>query len=322
MTEPINHWKLGLFVVLGVILALAALVGLGSHLLAPISVRYYSAFDEAVTGLDVGSPVRFRGVTVGRVASIGVAPDHRHVEVAYDLASNVLERLRLASDRGEHTRVPVPPDLRAQLSTTGVTGVKYVLLDFFNPATHPVPALSFEPPERYIPTTPSTLKDLEQSVVRAVDRFPALAEDAQQVLRRLGDLLASMTNERLPERAGATLEGIDATLELARKKLGELDAAGISSDARRALGTLDTTLARATAVLDQLSGERGVLASVQRASGSLGDAAGGARHVGPELVDALQELREAAAAFRELLEAMELDPDMLVKGRAAAEAER
>ena len=68
MSAPSNHWKLGLFVVAGVGLFLALLGGLGARGLRKETVTYTTYFDESVQGLDVGSPVKFRGVTIGNVA--------------------------------------------------------------------------------------------------------------------------------------------------------------------------------------------------------------------------------------------------------------
>jgi paraquat-inducible protein B len=226
------------------------------------------------------------------VSRIDVAPDHRHVEVAYDLVVSVLGRLRLAADRGQQTKITVPVDLRAQLGQTGVTGVKYVLIDFFDPLTHPPPQLSFRPPERYIPATPSTLKDIEEAVVRAIDEFPKIAEQSQHVIAQLDTILASLAEQRVPEHAVATLAQVDQTLTVMRKKLDEVDVKQLSSDTHA------------------------TLASLQRASDSIGDMTRGSRNYSQDFASALRELRSAAESFRQLAEAVELDPDMLVKGRA------
>ncbi|HWO09338.1 MAG TPA: MlaD family protein, partial [Polyangiaceae bacterium] len=72
MATGTNHYKLGLFVLLGMAVALAFVITLGARNWNAATVRYVSYFDESVQGLEVGSPVKFRGVTVGRVAIIGV----------------------------------------------------------------------------------------------------------------------------------------------------------------------------------------------------------------------------------------------------------
>ena len=72
--HPTNHWKLGLFVVLGFVLALCTVVFLGARSLHKDSVSYKTYFDESVQGLEIGSPIKFRGVTIGNVSAIDIAP--------------------------------------------------------------------------------------------------------------------------------------------------------------------------------------------------------------------------------------------------------
>src|SRR4051795_12066875 len=95
MAAPTNHWKLGLFVVTGVVMVLGTVAMLGARSLRKEVERYVSYFDESVQGLEVGSPIKFRGVTIGTVGKIDVAPDHRHVEVELELGVADLHRLGL-----------------------------------------------------------------------------------------------------------------------------------------------------------------------------------------------------------------------------------
>ena len=95
MAVPTNHWKLGLFVVASVVLALATVVFLGARSLRKDTVPFVTYFDESVQGLEVGSPVKFRGVVIGTVSHINIAPDRRHVETVSDVESEALTRLGL-----------------------------------------------------------------------------------------------------------------------------------------------------------------------------------------------------------------------------------
>jgi len=314
MTTPTNHWKLGLFVVASVLLLCAILVFLGKESLQQETVIYRSYFDEAVTGLEIGSPVKFRGVTVGKVSLIDVAPDRRHVEVGYELGVSVLGRLGLAADRGEATRISVPPDLRVQLGSTGVTGVKYLQIDFFDAANHPAPRLPFPVAKNHIPSTPSTLKNIEDSVVRAVADFPSLAQQMVAVLGKIDRMLAQFEHEQIPQRTASTLAEADQTFALLRAKLEQVQAGELSQSAQTTLANMNATAVKMQRVLERVDGDRGLLASAQRASDSLGDVAGGLE------VDAtLREVREAAEAIRELVDLLEREPDMLLKGRARAD---
>jgi ABC-type transporter Mla subunit MlaD len=315
MTAPTNHWKLGLFVVVGLVVMLVTLVFLGKETLQQESVAYTSYFDEAVTGLDIGSPVKFRGVSVGKVAEIGIAPDRRHVQVTYDLGIGVLDQLGLAAKRGEKTKIAVPKDLRVQLGTTGVTGVKYVQIDFFDPERHPREKLPFRVPANHIPSTSSTLKNVEDSVVRAIDSLPAVTGELVVSLQRVNGLLAQIEGERIPGRVATTLNNADRAFATLHEKLSSVPAQELSQEALATMAGFNSAMAKMQRVLERVDGERGLLASAQRASDTLGDVAGDARGWG----ETLRDVREAAEAIRELVDAIEREPDMLLKGRARAD---
>ncbi len=318
MSTPTNHWKLGLFVIVGTTLTLTAAAFFGTRSLRKETVDYTSYFDESVTGLEVGSPVKFRGVTIGNVSSIDLAPDRRHVQISYELGVSVLGRLGLAAGHGQHTTLPAPPDLRAQLGSTGVTGVKYILIDFFDIKANPAPHLPFAVAKNCIPAAPSTLKSLEDSVVKAVDEFPKLAADLGRVLEHINHLLSDVDEQHLPAKMTGVLANADRTLNLLQTKLGQVKAKELSSEAQAAIAHLNVVMSKLQNVAERVDGERGVLTSVQRASDGIGDVAAGARGFGPELSETMRDLREAADSVRQLADTLELDSDMLVKGRSQA----
>jgi phospholipid/cholesterol/gamma-HCH transport system substrate-binding protein len=318
MSAPTNHWKLGLFVVTSIFLGLLSIVFLAGRALQKDTVRYTSYFDEAVTGLSTGSPVSYRGVTIGNVAEINIAPDRRHVEIRYDLGVAELIRLGLAFERGNKTKIRTPAELRVQVGSSGVTGTKYLQLDFFRSQSHPPPKLPFALPENYIPATASTFKSLEQSITLAVDQLPLVAKQIDAMLTQVNQLLGEVRAQKLPEHAAGTLADASALLALMRTKLEQLPVGPLSSDARSALARANSTLGKADAMMDRLNSETGVMSSVQRASDAIGDVAGGANDVVYDVGSTLRDLRETIDAVRQLAEALERDSDMLVKGRAKA----
>jgi len=107
MSAPTNHWKLGLFVVGSLFAAVAIGVYLAAQSLRKDTVEYKSYFDESVQGLEVGAPLKFRGVTLGNVSLIDVAADRRHVEVSYSMTVKTLSDMKLSRKEGrqsEHER--------------------------------------------------------------------------------------------------------------------------------------------------------------------------------------------------------------------------
>ncbi|HTU59021.1 MAG TPA: MlaD family protein, partial [Polyangiales bacterium] len=292
MTTPTNHWKLGLFVVVGAGCALAFLIWLGSQSFRKQTVRYVSYFDEPVTGLDIGSPVSFRGVRIGNVEDIDIAPDRRHVEVAYDLQVEEIEHMGLAKTHGKHVELRVPDDVRVQISSSGVTGVKHIKLDYLK--NSPVKQLPFPVPENYIPASPSTLKNLEDAVTQALDNLPAVVEKALAVLSRTEAVIASVQDAALPEQTSALIARASNTVSVVEGKVAGVDTVGISQKANQALGQLNEVLARANNVAKRMESDEGLLRSVQRATDAMGDVAANARGTGPKLDQTLEHVSDVA----------------------------
>lgn len=316
MTAPTNHWKLGLFVIVSFSLAVLAMIFVGSQAMQKEVVNYVSYFDEAVTGLQVGSAVSFRGVRIGNVADISVAPDRRHVEVHMQLDIEQLTRLGLAKPRNDRPiSISVPKDMRVQLSSAGITGSKFIDLDFFA-KDQPVVELPFEQPWNYIPAEPSTMKNLEESIVRAADAMPQIATQLSQVMKELEVLVGDVNDQELPQRITGVLTSANQAFATMNRQVAALDTEGLSRKSTETLARIDGALARADALLARMDGDRGLLASVQRASDSIGDVASNARGTGSELDQTLTELREVANSVQRFVEALEQDSDMLLKGRA------
>jgi len=318
MSAPTNHWKLGLFVVVGVVLALTTMTFLGAESLKKQVVSYQTYFDESVQGLEVGSPVKFRGVSVGAVSAIGIAADRRHVAVTSDLAVADLVDLGLSVGKGDRSKIRVPPDLRMQVASQGITGVKFLLIDFFETKDNPPPSLPFPVPENYIPAAVSLMKNLEDSVVRAVNRFPDVADQIVLVLGHVNRVMADVEAHHLPDRVGATLNRADRTLEDVQAAVRGMNSPKLSADAQETLESLNGAVTRMNTLLDRVQRDKGLLASAERASNAVGDMARGAGGLGLELEETLRDVQEAAATIQRLGDALDRDSDMLLKGRSRA----
>ena len=103
----------GLFVVIGFSLAVVAVIWLGMANYFEKGQYYVAYFDESVQGLDKDSPVKYRGVTIGSVNSIGVAPDANLIQVI----------LKIETD------IKLDDSIVAQLKSVGITGIMFVELE-------------------------------------------------------------------------------------------------------------------------------------------------------------------------------------------------
>ena len=116
------------------------------------------------------------------------------------------------SKRG-HEKFAIPPDLRAQLGSQGITGVKFIAIDFFDVKSNPPPELPFAVPEdHYIPAAPSMMKNLEDTITKAMDRLPEMVDAVVMIMGRVDRLLAVLEKEDVSGKAAATLGHADEVM--------------------------------------------------------------------------------------------------------------
>src|SRR5215475_6018034 len=70
MAEEAKYRRLGVFVFAALALLVGALFLLGGRSLFEPTYTFETYFNDSVAGLEIGSPVRFRGVPLGQVTEI------------------------------------------------------------------------------------------------------------------------------------------------------------------------------------------------------------------------------------------------------------
>ncbi|MDR1401591.1 MAG: MlaD family protein [Puniceicoccales bacterium] len=140
MSKKANTLLIGVFVVAGLLLFVTAVVVFSSMDLLAKKMTFYSFFDTSLNGLDVGAPVKFKGVKVGAVESIEIIYDSELDEastvVIFNINANLFKtvsrsRLRV-SDYDMFYREQIDRGLAAKLSMESIlTGKLYVGLDYY-----------------------------------------------------------------------------------------------------------------------------------------------------------------------------------------------
>lgn len=292
--------KLGLFALFILLAIAAAGAGLGLRIGGGAGVAYHSFFNESVQGLEIGAPVKYRGLSVGHVSAIEIAPDRRHIDVTMTL---------------EH-RITIARELRAQLGTQGITGVKFVNLDWFDPVANPPVSPPFPVPPDTIPAVTSLMGGLEQSVTKTLDRLPALLDAMLATLNQIEHAFASIDEERLPQALSKTIANTNLAINDLRGVLHQLAAANIPSKTAKAIDDADIAMVKLSGILDRVGGDAGLVASTKKAADSVDDLSRRAAGSTDDLQRTLKDIGDAARAVRDLADAIDHDPDMLVSGRA------
>lgn len=319
MPTPSSYYKLGLLTIVSFIFLILVGVLVVHAINQRDTILYHSYFNESVQGLDVGAPVKFRGVAIGRVSGIEIAPDHRMVDISCELDTKDIVRMGLSEDnrRLGNERFAIPEDLRAQLNSQGITGVKYVAIDFFSLESFPAPQLTFKvPPNRYIPAAPSMMKSVEDTITKAMERLPDMADSVVLIMGRIDDLLSDLKAQNIAGNAVATLERVNTTLATLQRTLIRVDKQDLGSKAASALTEVNVSAEKLNRILDVLGDSDGLVANANRATVALVEVGRTSQDTQKELEKTLRDIGEAADAVRGFVIELERDPDMLLKGKS------
>ncbi len=185
--KKFSSFLLGLFVTGGFIILAAILVFVGATQYFERGKKYISYFNESVQGLQKDSEVKFRGVKVGRVEDIIIAPDNQQVGVI------MVVNLKFDPTQG----------YVAQLELTGITGIMFVNLVPQNPEKPYVPPkLTFVSKYPVIPSQPSEIKRILTGIDEVVANLKQLdtkgiSAEAKDSFKEMKDFFGGEKTKRI-----------------------------------------------------------------------------------------------------------------------------
>lgn len=319
-----------MFVIGAVTLALIALLSFGGINFFSKPQRFVVYFDESIHGLDLGSPVKLRGVRVGRVVDLNVQFDTRSknsvVEVICEFSrSTVKDEIGAmidVSSRKELERL-IAQGLRAQLGVSGLaTGLLFVELDFVDlTAASPTVTAIADPKFVVVPSVRSAISEFQASLTVILNNLKGV--DFAGLSREMNGLLVDVRKQVV----GLELAKLSAEWTQAGAAVNELARNG---DFQKTFAHLNETidqLSKMLAGVDAQIQPAGVklneaLAEAQVVLKSFNEAADSARRfitaqggLGEETVRTMNQLTEAAASVQRLAEFLERNPNALLTGK-------
>jgi phospholipid/cholesterol/gamma-HCH transport system substrate-binding protein/paraquat-inducible protein B len=224
MEEAKHYGRLGAFGVVSLCILATGLFLLGGRKWFQPTFMFETYFDQSVAGLDVGAPVRFRGVPLGHVAAIltsaatyeqSVPLDQRReyivVRVEVNLSGQEAAQMRRDAEslaaRG----------LRAQTQLAGITGQQYLALDFLDAKKYPSLPFDWTPRYLYLPSAPSSAGEIiakAQSFLASLNEadIKTLGQGLNTLVSDLDTKLGELPVSDLANRLQAVLRGADSTL--------------------------------------------------------------------------------------------------------------
>ncbi|MCC6414801.1 MAG: MCE family protein [Opitutaceae bacterium] len=323
----------GAFVIGAFALGVIALLSFGSFSLFSKPQRFVVFFDESISGLDLGSPVKLSGVRVGRVVDLNVRFDPARkqsvVRVVCEFNRNVIKDSvdkELDVTKRDVLQNMIDDGLRAQIGVIGLaTGLLYVELGFMDPKVYPNTHRAADEKYAVVPYVPSAFSEFQANFsdiltnVKKVD-FAGLAEDLRGFVTDARGQLNKLELETLVAKWTAAADSIStlAASPETRGAIANLNAAAI--ELKSLVGKLDQQVEPTAAKLNEaLEQTKTTLASFNAASQTLRKFLNAQHDLGTDSAEAFDKLSAAADAVQRLADYLERNPQALLAGRKQPE---
>ena len=320
MVRKNSNFMIGLFVTVGIVIGVAAIVWVGASKYFEEGSFYVTYFDESVQGLQVDSRVKYRGVDIGKVQRIGVAPDRRLVEVVMKIDLN-----------GEDVQ-----NVMTQLRAAGITGIVFIELDRRNQGD-PIlmPPLGMETRYPVIASQLSQAKQMLTTVDRIMGRIEqvdlkGISDQIKQTALAIQSFLGGTQTTGVMARLESTADSLAQALRAVETFITGKQMTGVLANLDSTAGSLAQT-SRAVETLITGKQMTGFLAKLDSTAGSLDHglqridrilAEGRVEGVLEEAMQGLQESRRTIADLRDLVAALRSEVENLKASETAERAGR
>ena len=338
---------IGGFVLGAVALVVAGVLIFGSGRFLTERLTYVLHFEGSVKGLNIGSPVLFRGVKVGAVKDIRIQAESDLVTilipVLIDLEPKRFGDPRRAADPAANLERLIKAGLRARLELQSlVTGQLMVELDF-----HPDKPIKLLGNKSEYPEIP-TIKSGMQELARTIEKLPLdqlankltsaiagieKAVNSPEVAESIINLNKTLKEtKRLVRNVNSRIEPLASSLEETIKEYGKL-ARDVDEQVEPLASGVDKVLKDTRKLIRNVDGQVIPLLSSVRNTAKLADAAlvqaeqtlstlegvaGKDSAVVYQLTNMMKELSAAARSIRNWANYLERHPEALIRGKSGS----
>ncbi|MEI6279706.1 MAG: MlaD family protein [Verrucomicrobiae bacterium] len=248
MSAKPDYFRIGVFVSVGVGILLAALLVFGGGQVFSPKITMETYIKGTVQGIDVGSPVKFRGVLIGKVTRMSFAFTEYDVESPGGLSNYVVLFMEInravfphmfTEDLTPLLNHGIEQGMRVRIEPQGITGLNYLNIDYYDPTRFPVLWPTWKPQYYYIPSAPGELTSFLDSINGILHEVEKLNIGG---ISKTGTELLENLNKAV---VGAQVEKISADLQAlmsdATSVLQKSDFPALSADAKKFLSEMEVT---------------------------------------------------------------------------------
>jgi len=298
MSTKSSKFLIGLFMIVGSLICAGIIIWVGASRIFMKGSVYAIYFDESVQGLQVDSAIKYRGVEIGKVQSINVAPDYRLIEV--------IMKVDLEGDLQKNTI--------ASLKTAGITGIVFIELDRISVGElSDSPKLTFKPAYPVIPSRKSEISRFLADTgaimdsIKSID-FGGISNSLKNTTRAIEKLVESKRINNIMTNLESTSANLDELMTRINKMVaqGKVDQAvsetlGILSDTRKLIG-------QAKNDVDALN----LREKAERTDVLIDDITKKTKAITNDLQDTSENLRVTSENLQKLSDSLNRDPSELI----------
>ena len=216
-----KNFLLGIFVISALVVGIIMLIGFG--LLESFRPKVYlvTYTNESVQGVNIGSQVKFRGVSVGSVENISILSDNKLIKIEMSITPDAFIFRKMTNEEMRKNlcrkmlQDEIKSGLNCRLDYAGITGLRYVELDFFtdNGIIKDVdPVLSHE--QIYIPMVPSVFSSMFNMLNESLTRISKIKfeEMSDNIIQNLNEIRAIFNSDEVKNTI-VNIETISNNLE-------------------------------------------------------------------------------------------------------------
>lgn len=267
MSNRANYFKIGVFVLAGFSLLAAALIFLGAGNVFRPRIYLETYVDGTVQGIDLGSPVKFRGVQIGRISKVdfcfniyGPQPGEERLDYVYlemEVDVQVFDGM-FTEDITPVVEQAVRQGLRVKLQPQGVTGLNFAELNYVSdPMLFPPLQIWWTPRHHYIPSAPGTLTSLVESLNKLMDTFGGLElgptlKGVDQALKNFNTTLEGFSSSMDKLDLSKVSTDLQAVLTELRLKVDQVPVEKLSADGMKMMQSLTTVAGEMQRLVDAL----------------------------------------------------------------------
>jgi len=308
--KSLSYFKVGVFVIAASVIAVIGVILLGVGTVFQKNVLVETYIDESVQGLDVGSPVKFRGVPIGKVEQISLtsveyATTKRYVLVRTGISPNLFRgNLAQLSDSG--LKAEIERGLRLRMAAQGLTGVAYLEADYADPQRNPPLEIDWQPIYPYVPSTLSRITQLGESVekiLRGIENVDLgrLVDGIEKSLTAITKVAEGANLDKLGREANAFLSEVRDTNRQLKEVVGSAELKSVMQDGAGAAKRAREIIDNAEKPMKQL------LVDLPQASESLARLLKRLDSVATDLPETSTQLRQTVQRMNRLIASQQRD---------------